>query len=211
MKEQHHGPNEIEHFQQRQLDSCEKVSSARRLELSRANDELQHLKDESASLKLKHDAAYSRIKCLEKEFRDSRLKLGVCLEKSKNDDALITALQSQIKKVKVQLLLYQGVKTTKQDMVFDNLKRICSEQEECIQKQEVEILQLKENSDKVSQQKQEITQVKRESSYVNQRDEAIIKTLNDEIQTLRFNLDQLQTDHIKSESVNTVLSTLFLT
>ena len=53
-------------------------------------------------------------------------KLAVCLQKGDNDDKLIQALQQKLKQS-------QNNREKKQDLVFENLKKICSEQEAQIQ------------------------------------------------------------------------------
>jgi hypothetical protein len=98
-------PLENEFSNHRQSLSNQKVSVIRRQDLAKANDEIQQYKDNSQQLKMKHEASVSRVRCLEREFRDLRLKMNVCLEKGTNDDSLILALQSELIRLKALLFL----------------------------------------------------------------------------------------------------------
>lgn len=101
LKQKLDGKVDMEIYQQRQIESCEKVSNNRRRDINEAQAEIQWHKDAAQQLKLKYDAALARIKCLEKEFRDMKTKLTKCIEKGEIDNDLIAALQAEIRRLKV--------------------------------------------------------------------------------------------------------------
>jgi hypothetical protein len=104
-----------------------KIDVIKRREILKVSNELETATQDLKNFKLKYDASAARIKNLEFENKDLRAKLQILLAKNANDDKLIGALQSQITKIKID-------REKKSDSVFENLKQLCVEQEEQLQK-----------------------------------------------------------------------------
>ena len=77
----------------RQID---KIERDRRFEASSLQEQMDKERADKAALKRKLDAAASRVSVLENEVRDMRDKIQVLLSKTDNDDALISALQTEM-------------------------------------------------------------------------------------------------------------------
>ncbi|KAJ3275684.1 Coiled-coil domain-containing protein 13, partial [Borealophlyctis nickersoniae] len=119
----------------RHRSSIRKIETERRVALEKAAEELEKLRAEHADLKSKHEGVLARNKTLERHLRDLKPKVAILVEKASKDDALVKALQGEVEKWKTG-------RTKKDDIIYDNLKAICSEQEAQISKQEHEIARL---------------------------------------------------------------------
>lgn len=116
-----------------------KIEQSKRLELEKAQEELQAYRILNAELKKKHDAAASRSKYLEKNLQSLKTKLELLIEKTNKDDKLIKALQEEME-------LRRESRSRSSDRMIDNLKTLCGEQKEQISRQEKQIALLREET-----------------------------------------------------------------
>ncbi|KAJ3322302.1 Coiled-coil domain-containing protein 13 [Boothiomyces sp. JEL0866] len=103
-----------------------KMEELKRKDLDKAISDAEKYRVEYAEIKKRADSLHSRIKNLESDNKEYRSKIKILLDKSENDDKLITTLKQELKKQKK----YNEQKNT---AVFQNLKSICAEQQETIQ------------------------------------------------------------------------------
>ncbi|KAJ3257017.1 Coiled-coil domain-containing protein 13 [Boothiomyces macroporosus] len=109
-----------------------KMEDLKRKDLERALSEAEKYKSDYIELKKRVDGMQSRIKILEFDNKEYRSKIKILLDKSENDDKLITALKQELKKQKKNI-------EQKNTAVFQNLKAICAEQQETIHTLETKI------------------------------------------------------------------------
>lgn len=93
-----------------------------------------------------------------------------------------------------------------QDLVFDNLKKICSEQEECIINQEKEIKLLKDNKLAHESENTEEEAVSKNAVDKRYSTEREINSLKIEIEALRNSLTTDQAKLIKLEGEKAAIS-----
>lgn len=122
-----------------------KLAKERSNEADKLAADLASSRQELETLKLKYEGAISRKKILEGEVKDVKDKLAVVLDKTNNDDRLISALKGEVATLKrqVQGLLEKAPKTDDQVWAeLGQLRRRVGEQEEQIDRQEQIILAL---------------------------------------------------------------------
>lgn len=90
-----------------------KMEDLKRKDLERALSEAEKYKSDYIELKKRVDGMQSRIKILEFDNKEYRSKIKILLDKSENDDKLITALKQELKKQKVHLVNRRRVSSKK--------------------------------------------------------------------------------------------------
>ncbi|KAJ3273182.1 Coiled-coil domain-containing protein 13 [Terramyces sp. JEL0728] len=112
-----------------------RIEELKRKDLEKAIAEAEKCKSDYSELKKRTDGLQSRIRILETDNKEYRSKIKILLDKSENDDKLISALKQELKKQKKHI-------ENKNSTVFQNLKSICAEQQETIQNLEARIAKM---------------------------------------------------------------------
>eukprot|EP00798_Chlamydomonas_sp_ICE-L_P008753 gene8753-33614_t len=130
--------------------AIDKAATTRNHETERIQNELAAVKQDYDTLKMKYDGAMSRRKVLENELGSIKEKMSVVLDKTNNDDRLITALKNEVASLKRQAT--QNANPTGasppgvvEDEIWQELsilRKRCGEQEKQLDRQEQIILTL---------------------------------------------------------------------
>ncbi|KAI9144954.1 hypothetical protein BKA69DRAFT_1052242 [Paraphysoderma sedebokerense] len=107
----------------------QKIEMERKKETAAILTDLQNLKDDYGQLKKKYEASVARNRTLEADNKNLRAKVAIVLEKTKNDDQLISAFQREIDELKRE----GSCAST------EALQNVCTEQEKIISQLREEI------------------------------------------------------------------------
>lgn len=122
-----------------------KLSKDRSNEADRISAELTATRQELDTMKMKYEGAVSRKKILEGEISNLKDKVAIILEKTNNDDRLISALKNEVATLKRQVATMSASAPKSDDQLWQEisqLRRRLAEQEEQIDRQEQIILAL---------------------------------------------------------------------
>eukprot|EP00877_Chromochloris_zofingiensis_P009251 jgi/Chrzof1/457/Cz01g16160.t1 len=165
------------------------ISKERTAEMERMAAELVDAKSQCEQLRLQYGGAASRRNVLEAEVSSLKQKLGLVLNKTKNDDKLIKALRSELALAAKGVVKGGGSNSNQEAGLWAELTELrqrCGEQEEQIDKQQKIILHLQA-----------------QSSQPNRRDALMqeqLEALQDENEELHQQVKALQ-DDLKSAEV----------